>query len=609
MEDKILVYVAGNPQAYPIEYYDAQAKTYRGIVPELFAKFTENSPYEIVYYRPGTKDERAHLAQQHQVDLVTGFLEDGEAPEETQTATVFHAVQDGREISYQLFFTDSAPESLKADLTAFLQSVSQETVTGMLVSAAEPPRSTAGFYWGIGALSLAIVLLVTAIVLVVRRYRMRLKKALQDLETDSTTGLGNFDYLERYYKQLISDGNRILYQLVYFYVDTDRLRRITSGEETDEFLVYCAMVLQEYAADTDILAKVTERGFVLLRLSSNLQKLDEWIEPIIFRVRSYTQLYSKPFEVDMTAGIYPLKAGDRELDEMIFSASQAAYLAAQKHVDYEICTDRMLQQIAEEKQLQIDMEMAFERDEFQLYLQFYVNAFSFQLVGGEALSRWNHPQKGVLTPSRFIPLMEREKMISRLDYCSLQKVCRFLQTLYEKGIETFFISCNFSRATFGTPDFVERCREIVDTCKFPRELLIFEITESASASNAAQIKKNMNDLKAYGVRIALDDFGEGFTSFFDLHEYPIDGIKLDKSLVDNSVTESGASILKAMIRVGHELGVTILAEGVETDEQVATLQRLGCDVIQGYRFSFPVPDWEAEEKVTAHYLQDSTTER
>ena len=137
---------------------------------------------------------------------------------------------------------------------------------------------------------------------------------------------------------------------------------------------------------------------------------------------------------------------------------------------------------------------------------------------------------------------------------------------------------------------------------FSKRIADFEITESVSTKNISQIQRNIIALKEYGVRIALDDFGEGFTSFYDLQKYPVDGIKLDKGLIDNITTKNGKAILKTMIQVGHELGVTILAEGVETDEQVQTLQKLHCDVIQGFRFCFPLPDWEAKNKVLEQFL-------
>ena len=141
------------------------------------------------------------------------------------------------------------------------------------------------------------------------------------------------------------------------------------------------------------------------------------------------------------------------------------------------------------------------------------------------------------------------------------------------------------------------CRAIIDSFRFPRELLIFELTESTSVKHLAQIKANMAALKRCGIRIALDDFGEGFTSFSDLQEYPVDGIKLDKRLVDNALTKTGQAILRAMIQAGHELDLTILAEGVETASQAQVLRALHCDVIQGFQFFAPIPEAEARERL------------
>lgn len=264
---------------------------------------------------------------------------------------------------------------------------------------------------------------------------------------------------------------------------------------------------------------------------------------------------------------------------------------------YLFCSQAMIQKSLQERQLQASIDQAFAQKEFQLYIQFYVDAQTLKVVGGEALSRWKHPQKGILLPSVFIPLLEREKMISRLDYYCLKEVCFFLESLLKAGVDTFFVSCNFSRETFAAADFAQKVQEILNGFTFPRELLILEITESVSVRNAAQIRQNVIALKKYGVRVALDDFGEGFTSFYDLQKYPIDGIKLDKGLVDHVTTPIGTAILKAMIQVGHELNMTILAEGVETDEQVRALQEIHCDVIQGFRFSHPLPQWEATEQI------------
>lgn len=592
MEEKTLIYVAGNPDAYPLEYFDKDTQTYAGVIPELLAEFSDQSTYEIVYYEADGTDHREELAQQKQVDLFSGYEAEEEQLDHAHELPLFSG-----ENAYMLYFTEAAPAAFRSDLRAYLAEVSPAEMTGLLMASVETPPSSQGLYWTMGAMGAALLVMAVVLLLTVRRYRRKLKESQQNVETDETTGLGNMEYLERYYKQYINDKNRILYQAVYFYVDTDRLRRLGSGQETDEFLRYCAVILGEYTEDSDILARVSEQGFLMLRLGGSAEQTDTWLCTLLERVRDYAKRYGKPYDTNLYAGIYPLKSQDRDLNEIVFQASQGAYQAEKEEVPYLFCSQAMIQKSLQERQLQASIDQAFAQKEFQLYIQFYVDAQTLKVVGGEALSRWKHPQKGILLPSVFIPLLEREKMISRLDYYCLKEVCFFLESLLKAGVDTFFVSCNFSRETFAAADFAQKVQKILNGFTFPRELLILEITESVSVRNAAQIRQNVIALKKYGVRVALDDFGEGFTSFYDLQKYPIDGIKLDKGLVDHVTTPIGTAILKAMIQVGHELNMTILAEGVETDAQVKALQEIHCDVIQGFRFCHPLPQWEATEQI------------
>ena len=286
---------------------------------------------------------------------------------------------------------------------------------------------------------------------------------------------------------------------------------------------------------------------------------------------------------------------------MVFNASQAARSACQAHEDFLVFSDEARKKLQTEQTLRLAVDRALEHHEFQLYIQFYVDVHTHRIVGGEALSRWIHPEKGLLCPHVFVPVLEREGMIHKLDYYCLNSACVFLQKLEGQGVRNFFLSCNFSRETFSAADFPERCMEILERYRFPRELLIFELTESASVKDPAQIRENMLALKKYGVKVALDDFGEGFTSFSDLQQYPVDGIKLDKGLIDNITTKNGIAILRAMVQVGHELGITILAEGVEQESQVLALRQIHCDVIQGFRFYAPMPETECIEKVLRQF--------
>lgn len=603
MEGKTVVYIAGNPDLYPLEYYDAKTDSYQGVLPQLYAQFSAQSEYELTYYQTDGADQREHLAENLQVDILSGYAPGDEIPEGVQTETALQVTQDGETDGYVLGFTPVASEGLREELTSYLQSVSQESVSGLLLTQAQQtqpasvPLAVAG---GLGALSL---LLAVVVAVLVRCHRAKLRSAYDALERDNLTGLGNGAYLERHYHRHLTGKNRILYQLIYFFVDTDRLRRLGTGQETDDFLQFAARVLQENTLATDVLARVSDQGFAMLRLVPASAESDDWLQQMLEKLRNYAPEHGKPYDISMSAAVYPLQPTDTDLKEILSNVNLAARMASHDAHGYVLCTDRVLRRLGEEKLLQADIERAFQDREFRLYIQFYVDAQSNRVVGGEALSRWQHPRRGILTPGMFVPMMEREKQISRLDYYCLREVCIFLEKLVYRGVQDFFLSCNFSRETFAAPDFVNRCVEIIDAYRFPRELLIFEITESAIGGDMSLIAQNIAALKDYGVSIALDDFGEGFTSFCDLQQYPVDGIKLDKSLVDNMLTCNGGVIVRAMIQVGHELGVTILAEGVETEEQAQALREMHCDVFQGFRFHHPVPDWEARDKIVKRFAE------
>lgn len=597
VEDTILVYVAGNPDAYPLEYYDSASETYQGVIPQLFAQFSAQSNYEIVYYAPDKSDQRSHLARNLQVDLLSGYAEGEELPPETEEIVLFHTRYQGNERSYYLCFTKAAPESLRTDLQQFLSAVSQEEISGLLMESAAVAPNADSPTVGMGALVLCAALLAGILVLVMCRHRRQIKKIRRELECDRTTGLGRFDELSRAWSQKVTEKTRILYHLIYFYLDTDHLHRMAGGQVTEEVLRHCAEILREYSRQDDILARVAEDGFVLLRFSENQEPNSVWIATALQKIRAYCPEHNKAFEIDIAAGVYPMSMGGQDLEEILFLAGQEARHALAVRKDVSVFTDEARKRLQLEKKLRDTVAQALDGNEFQLYVQFYVDASTDQIVGGEALSRWFHPERGLLLPGMFVPFLEREGQISKLDYHCLQSACRFLQTLCDRGVQDFFLSCNFSRDTFAASDFPQRCREILNQYQFPRELLIFELTESTAGPGFSQIRSNMLLLKEYGVRIALDDFGEGFTSFADLQEYPADGIKLDKAFIDHVLTKPGNAIVRAMIQVGHELGITILAEGVETEPQAMALREAQCDVIQGFQFHAPIPEAEAIERI------------
>ncbi len=462
------------------------------------------------------------------------------------------------------------------------------------------------------AVSVVTAMVVTLGVVIVIYYLRRTRRifsAEHSSEIDEGTGLGNRYYLERCYEEQVKPEKRHEYALVCLFADSERMERIYGREAMLDFVVYSADITQKYLNSHDFFCRIPGIGLVVLTKSKG-EELTRDIPDLLQKIMRYSTDRGLLDSCRASAGIYRLKDTDDDIHECVFYAWQAAEKAYDANEDIAVCSDEMLAAFSEERQMRSEIAKGFENHEFVTYIQFYVDTEKCHIIGGEALTRWHHPEKGLIPPMRFISFMERENIISKMDYYSLEEVCKFLEEMNNAGINDFYISCNFSRKTFSSYDFVDNCREIFNKYNFPMSMIAFEMTESVNVKNIEQANQNALRLKDLGVKLLLDDFGEGFASFYDLTEYPVDGLKIDKALVDNIHTSKGNTILRGMTRMGHELNMTVIVEGVESDDQVKELQNIKCDVIQGFRFHRPIPVWEAKETLIKRGLvseDDSAT--
>ncbi len=245
-------------------------------------------------------------------------------------------------------------------------------------------------------------------------------------------------------------------------------------------------------------------------------------------------------------------------------------------------------------------DTAIENDEFLVYLQPKFDIASEQIVGAEALIRWNYKGEELLPPSRFIPFFEKDGTIGKIDDVVLRKVCQAFLRWEQEGRKLYPISVNLSRDQLYHSSLVDHLTAIVDEYHIRHELIDFELTESAGYDDTDHLISVLNELRDRGFRISMDDFGTGYSSFSLLAAMPLDTLKIDKSFVDNVGTDSESKkdvvVLKSIISLAKELGFTCLAEGAELRSQVDKLREYGCEVIQGYYYSKPVPMSEYEAK-------------
>lgn len=244
--------------------------------------------------------------------------------------------------------------------------------------------------------------------------------------------------------------------------------------------------------------------------------------------------------------------------------------------------------------LRARFEEAFEKEEFKVYMQFLVDTKTKKVVSVEALSRWDHPEKGILAPGQFIEDLCHTGLISKLDFYMFEHICRQLEEWEGTEFSHLRISCNFTRITLSRNDFVNCIKEISDKYDFERGKLCIEITEDAIEKNFEDATINVEECKKMGFQIALDDLGSGYTSLSNLCDYPIDVVKIDRFLIAKSDRKRCRDLIDGIIALARKLDLKVVCEGVETKEQDDFISGTECDLIQGWFYSKPMPVEDCE---------------
>jgi EAL domain-containing protein (putative c-di-GMP-specific phosphodiesterase class I) len=246
--------------------------------------------------------------------------------------------------------------------------------------------------------------------------------------------------------------------------------------------------------------------------------------------------------------------------------------------------------------LETSLRRALEREEFILHFQPILDLRRDRVTGVEALIRWQHPDLGMVSPVRFISLAEETGLILPIGQWVLEEACRQLKGMHSQGFEELHVAVNLSPKQFRQRDLSRSISRVLDQAGVHPSLLELEVTESSVMEKGEAAIRALHDLKAMGVRLSIDDFGTGYSSLSYLKRFPIDALKVDKSFVhDITSDQDDAAITSAIIAMGHSLRLTIIAEGVETEEQLAFLRERECDKVQGYLFGRPMPAGELVE--------------
>lgn len=325
------------------------------------------------------------------------------------------------------------------------------------------------------------------------------------------------------------------------------------------------------------------------------QKLYDFFEKLsVLEEDPYYKIYYK-------CGVVPMQRAMLSGNRVADAAKMAQALCTnQNETEIIFYTDKMHDDLSWGNYIKAYVETAIEQDEFVVYLQPKFDIKAEKIKGAEALIRWNYKNKEFLPPYRFISFFEKDGSIAKIDDIVLKKVCEAMNRWKKEGKPLYPISVNLSRSRMYDENLIDKLVSIVDSYGVDHHLIDFELTESATYDNMEHMLSVLQELRDRGFKISMDDFGTGYSSLSLLTQMPIDTLKIDKSFVDTIANESERKediiVVKHIITLAKELGFVCLAEGAESRPQIDRLRDLGCEIIQGYYYSKPIPLGEYEEK-------------
>ena len=431
-------------------------------------------------------------------------------------------------------------------------------------------------------------------------------KQLRHLAThDALTGLPNRVLMDDRIGQCIALADRQKQTFAVIVLDVDRFKMVNDSfghRVGDELLKEVALRLKEVVRDVDTVARLGGDEFVLIITQSPEADAAENVAARIIEVMQ-TPVRIAGIDVHTTSSMgiafYPRDAST--IEALLAHADAAMYFAKQKgRNNFQCFMPRMDTATQEKVRLETDMHVALERGQFQLHYQPKVNTATGAMHGAEALLRWTHPELGEIPPSKFIPIAEESGLIGAIGAWVVREACRQARAWQDNGLPWLRVAVNLSASQFRQGDLLSTIRDALDTAGLEARFLEVELTESVVMSDPEESIAILEQLSAMGVLVSVDDFGTGYSSMSYLRRLPIDKIKIDRGFIGEVISRpDDASIVRAIVSLAHSLKLKVVAEGVESVEQLEFLKTLGCDQYQGFHFSPALPAAQFEALVRA----------
>ena len=428
---------------------------------------------------------------------------------------------------------------------------------------------------------------------------------------DTLTGLPNRAHFKEHAKRALGKAKTEGHKVALIFIDLDAFKRVndTLGHDTgDELLKGIAKNLRNHLRVTDSVSKTDlvnatclsrlggDEFTLLLDGFNSANEVAGVARRLLDQLGQPVYINDQEFFISGSMGIANYPEDGEDVDTLLKHADIAMYQAKKRgQNDFQFYSRQLNNHTRERLGLESKLRKALERDELVLHYQPQVSAISGEVMGLEALIRWQDPEKGLVPPGQFIPVAEESGLIKPIGEWVLQTACKQARIWQQKGLKPIRMSVNLSSHQFHQKNFIQQVRNILDSSGLAAQYLELEMTESVIMQQLDKTITDLNRLKEIGITLSIDDFGTGYSSMSYLKRFPLDTLKIDRSFVTDIPGDvSGAAITRAIITLAKSLGLTTIAEGVEKQDQLSFLRENGCDFIQGYYFSRPLPVKEVE---------------
>lgn len=427
---------------------------------------------------------------------------------------------------------------------------------------------------------------------------------LYNLRHDRLTGLYNKKAFCRRTAEILDENPHTEFEIMRFNIARFKVINDLFGEETgDKLLKYVAHFLKSIRLEPCAYGRLYADNFLLCYPTANNVR-----EHLIHSLQMLAESFALDYRIEFYFGVYTVRDPELSVTTMMDRASMG--LSRAQHNGLVLCgeyDEDMRECIVNEQVIVNNMHGSLQRGEFLVYLQPKYELMSEKVVGAEALVRWLHPQLGFISPAKFIPVFEQNGFIYQLDKYVWERACQLLREDMDKGRPILPISVNVSRIDLYSPNIVQVFENLIRKYRIPPRYLELELTESAYVENPQQIIEIAKQLQGKGFPILMDDFGSGYSSLNMLKDMPVDILKIDlKFLADSDKEDNGrgGNILNSVVRMAKWLHIPVIAEGVETQQQADFLRTIGCECVQGFFYSKPVPVDVYEGLVDQGYSSD-----